>query len=324
MSFFKKYRSKVALATALSITALVSLPAAAQISEVRGGHTTKDNEFKAIAAVGIIDSTSGNFLFLQLCTGTLVSPTRVLTGVKCLRRDTVGRLWSTRVPLFVLFPKDFRMPHTVLWNGDNQFRSLKEIADAGFIVREVKRENMLPHPSFKISRGDNGENFTQENYSDIMVLKLSKPVNSIKPIHVANKKTVDSLKSGDELKAVGYGSGHNRGIYNYLKQATVNYYPKSQCRNLAKKTGEAHLIKNDGICARDDNPDLRPNGFCALDEGAPLLRYNKSKSRHEIVGLFSVNVGDDICKNVGAAFSVKPTSYAAWVDSTLNMGYSIK
>lgn len=157
-----------------------------------------------------------------------------------------------------------------------------------------------------------------------MVLKLSKPVNSIKPIRIANKATVEGIKNGDKLKAVGYGSKHGMIITRILNQTDVNFYSLSQCRAYAKKLGLESQIKGDGICTRDDAPDNQPNGFCAWDYGAPLLKYNQNQSRYEIVGLYSASVGNKLCKARGVDFSVRPTAYAACVDSVLNTGYSIK
>lgn len=146
----KKHYPKVTLAASLMLTFLATTPASAQISEVRGGGPTQNKDFKGIASIGYMQKLGdGNYTFAAQCTGTLVSPTRVLTGVKCLNSDTIGVLFSSIYPIYVLFPKDLNAPFYAF--RDNEFSSIKEVEKAGFIVREIKRNNVAAHPSFDIA-----------------------------------------------------------------------------------------------------------------------------------------------------------------------------
>ena len=297
-----------------------ALGAKAQVSEIRNGTVTKSKHFNGVVQIGYMTKEtvdSEEFSYFPWCTGSLVSSTRVMTASHCL--DFPHRT-NNHDAVYVLISKDNSSPFKATYG--RKFKSLKEIENLGLIVREVQFKDRIFHPKHKQS----ASNFSDE-WVDIAFLKLGKAVKTIKPLPIASKAAVSAIKTGDKLKALGYGAydfsdAGNPILPQDLRQVDLNFYPLGQCRKFSQGKADYRVI-----CTREETPDdAKRKGVCGGDSGGPLMVYNSKKKRYEIAGVTSLAwvAPNGSCFTSKVSAAVKPTAFTSWVDSVAKTGYSIK
>lgn len=320
MKLSKIFRVKSILALPVL---LGSLQVAAQISEIRNGNPATSKQFQGVAVLANLTIEPGSAIYMRhACTVSLVSPTRVMTATHCIASEFgSNRQNDTR---YVLFTKDNKHPYHIINNGD--FNSIEEIEKAGIIVRKIEAKHHIFPPQFK--PGTNTR--LTRKWNDIMFLKISPKVDSIKPLRIANSATVRKIKSGDKLTPVGFGYktwdffSLLGTLPEVLQQADLYVRTNRQCQPMSS----SRFIPNHSICTvpMQSQPEKRALA-CPGDSGAPVTIYNTQMKRHEIVGVHSwgsATSEPDTCGEREINVSTKPTAFAAWVDSVSKTGYSIK
>ena len=317
MKFSKAFRVSVIVT---SVALLSTLQAAAQTSRIGNGNPATSKQLYGVAVLGRLNIEPGSPIsFDHSCTVSLISPTRVMTATHCITKKFGDPQQGDL--RYVLFSSNNRNPYQIIKN--NNFRSIKEIEDAGITVRKIEPKNHIFPASFK--RGS--DMVFRETWNDLMFLSITPAVNSIKPLAIANRATVQNIKPGDKLKLAGFGYTSSNDDSTapktrpaVLQQAYLNAISSSQCKILQAN------FPNFAICTTPiKSTDGTQAAGCSGDSGAPLMVFNEETKRHEIVGVHSysaTNTGK--CTSARVQAAMKPTAFAAWVDSVSKTGYSIK
>ncbi|CAB9527072.1 Vitamin K-dependent protein C (Fragment) [Seminavis robusta] len=121
----------------------------------------------------------------------------------------------------------------------------------------------LIHPEF-----NDETNLVNNNANDFMLLKLAKPVPSVRPIQLQSDNDLP-LRDQEDLTIVGYGlTAEDGDISNILQEATVQYH--HDCSFARYRPGK--VGRDSMFCAHGKFNDTLAVDSCQGDSGGPILR----------------------------------------------------
>ena len=140
---------------------------------------------------------------------------------------------------------------------------------------------------------------------DFLILKLSSPVTTIKPVEINRNKAIPV--DGDDLSVVGFGLNADGSEPRYLQEATVQAVNYAICNRQYINEGGA---LNDAImlCAAGDGTDS-----CDGDSGGPIVKIVNGV--HTLVGV--VSFGEDCASNSFSGVYSRVSAESIWIDQQI-------
>jgi trypsin len=217
------------------------------------------------AYVGIVAS-NGSF---KQCGGTLIHEDIILTAAHCYDAS---------------FDKSQSFAEVGLYNT-NAFDYFP--TDNAFYF-----DTIVKHPNYNPSGEQN----------DVMIIKLSKAVTSVKPVKFNWDKSVPA--TGVEETLMGFGAeqqGASSGS-TLLREVKVKAVSYQEC---AKKYGGSTINEDRNICAFADGKDS-----CQGDSGGPAIIAGTSSANDLQVGIVSFG---NTCGGPNPGVYVRVSNYADWI-----------
>ena len=265
-----------------ALTALGMLSAPAQAST--GGTPDSGNVYSNVGFL-LFYSEGGRFS----CSGTLVSPTVVLTAAHC----------TDGVDGSVLVDFDPEIDDA----APLKYGSASD-PDAGFTPTEIAAEGARSGTAY--THPDYSEFTDLDNWNDVGVVVLDAPVTDITPAVIADQGTLDAIKKSNlskvGLTAVGYGAQFVKPESGPQKKQALSYpllrrYVAVVGQKLTPQILQAHgsVNKNKGT-----------GGTCFGDSGGPLFLNG------EVVAVTSYGNNDN-CGNIAGYQRVDIEGVQDWL-----------
>ena len=243
-----------AVATAMLVTlaGLAALPASA----ITGGEP--DGEGHPNVALIIFYDATGRYR----CSATLASPTVLITAAHC----TSGTLGKTAVTFKSFLSEAGPFPAPVAADPTKGYTAA-ELAAAGYLSGKA-----YTHPEYS--------DFTDiDNWNDVGIIKLDKPVAGITPAKLTPLNYLDSFKPPKmrktEFTVVGYGTEVRKlngttgqpvpMSYPLLRRVTTEVGQKLYDQVLQMNGNEKDPFGGGGTCFGDSGGPVFKNGYIVAD-----------------------------------------------------------
>ena len=140
---------------------------------------------------------------------------------------------------------------------------------------------------------------------DFLILKLSSPVTTLKPVDINRNKGIPV--DGDDLSVAGFGFITNGSDPRYLQEATVQAVNYAICNRQYINEGGA-LNEAIMLCAAGDGKDA-----CDGDSGGPLVKI--VNGIHSLVGV--VSFGEDCASKLYSGVYSRVSGESVWIDQQI-------
>ncbi|XP_034238301.1 trypsin iota-like [Thrips palmi] len=207
-------------------------------SKIIGGKTSHVDDARFMVQVITIESRDPktNLSTINICGGTMVSTTHVLTAGHCIVSKDVGKL------------RIFVGTSDYLAQGKNG--------------RVVKAKAFRVHPKFTVIRNKDDE----YGYFDVAVIRLQEAVlPSAKTSAIAITPAGAEPKDGASIEVAGWGIYRRQDISRKLRRATFKVISRAQCK---KYFGNAFNAQEFCITSGPKS------AFCSGDSGGPAFIGN--------------------------------------------------
>lgn len=274
------------LSTVAALSATLVAPAA-QAST--GGTEDTANRYANVALVLAYADDGGRYR----CSATLVTPTVLLTAAHC----TDGNVGKTLVDFRPVIAREAPTPPATLFPAAAD-------ATAGYTQAEVEAAGFrsgssATHPDYS--------DFTDEdNWNDVGVVVLDRPVTDIAPASLAPVGTLDRIKKSNLSKTlfrgVGYGTEVRKSDSGPQKPTAMTYPLVRRYVDMPGQKLTPQILQTNG------NPhDTRgTGGTCFGDSGGPVLLDGA------IVGVTSYGL-NDVCRYLGGYQRVDISVARSWL-----------
>lgn len=278
------------LALALSAVAAVSASVVAPAAQAStGGTEDTANTYSNVALILAYGDDSGRYR----CSATLVSPTVLLTAAHC----TDGNVGKTLVDFRPVIARQAPTPPATLFpNAASPAAGYTqaEVEAAGF--RSGSSETHLEYSDFTDT----------DNWNDVGVVVLDRPVEGIKPASLAPVGTLGTIKKSNLSKtlftAVGYGTEIRKSETGPQKPTAMTYPLVRRYVEMPGQKLTPQILQTNG----NPNDTRGTGGTCFGDSGGPVLLDGK------IVGVTSYGL-NDVCRYLGGYQRVDITVARTWL-----------
>ncbi|KQT89288.1 pterin-4-alpha-carbinolamine dehydratase [Marmoricola sp. Leaf446] len=271
------------LLAAFAAALVAPLALAAPASASTGG--TPDGERHPNVGLLVSYTDTGRYR----CSGTLVSPTVVLTAAHCT--DGV----DGKVAI------DF---DSVIAEAPPSPLPVAADVDAGYTQTELEKAGYLSgtpstHPDYS--------DFTDpRNWNDVGVVVLDRPVSGIAPASIAGLGTLDRIKTSDLSKtlftAVGYGTEVRKPDNGPQKPQPMSYPLIRRYVDMPGQKLTPQILQTNG----NPNDNKGTGGTCFGDSGGPVFYQGR------IVAVTSYGYTDN-CRYLGGYQRVDITAAQDWL-----------
>ena len=146
------------------------------------------------------------------------------------------------------------------------------------------------------------------SHDDVLLLKISPAVTSIKPIQINLDATLPA--SGESFEVIGFGLTANNGpASNALRQAEVTEVPYKSCSNYFG----GGIVATQHICVENANPY---RGTCYGDSGGPLLGLGSGSTAGTTMTYGVLSFGGNSCTK-GPSVYTRLSGYTSFLQTNL-------
>lgn len=205
-------------ALALTVGGCGARPVDLARQPIIGGSTVPDDELPTLVRIAMdLDDT-----MWSVCTGTLISPTAILTAAHCTDAAYIASKFGKPAPKEPIFHYTFM--HAVAHKKDTQLAKSVEFHQPWHVD--------YPYPGHS---------------NDIGIVHLSQPVTGRRYQKLATSADIAKLHSGDPLLAAGYGLsvGSDNGSIGTLRKGIDNFGQAGSYEVTTSGNGPQHICEGD-------------------------------------------------------------------------------
>ena len=241
-----RFRALTLIVSTLIALGMLTAPSA-QAST--GGTPDTANQYSNVGLILFYDQ-DGRFR----CTATLISPTVLLTAAHC----TDGTLGKTLVTFDPVIAEQAPAPFPVAKDPSKGYTST-EITRAGYLAGTA-----YTHPEYS--------DFTDmDNWNDVGVIVLDKPVKGIAPSPIAELGTLDAIPTSELsttlFRAVGYGTEVRQADEGPQKPTPMSYPLIRRYVDMPGQKLTPQILQTNG----NPNDPRGTGGTCFGDSGGPVF-----------------------------------------------------
>ncbi len=281
-----RFRALTLIVSTLIALGMLTAPSA-QAST--GGTPDTANQYSNVGLILFYDQ-DGRFR----CTATLISPTVLLTAAHC----TDGTLGKTLVTFDPVIAEQAPAPFPVAKDPSKGYTST-EITRAGYLAGTA-----YTHPEYS--------DFTDmDNWNDVGVIVLDKPVKGIAPSPIAELGTLDAIPTSELsttlFRAVGYGTEVRQADEGPQKPTPMSYPLIRRYVDMPGQKLTPQILQTNG----NPNDPRGTGGTCFGDSGGPVFLDG------EIVAVTSYGYTSN-CRYLGGYQRVDIAVAQDWINTFLD------
>jgi secreted trypsin-like serine protease len=278
-----------ALTLVISLLIALGMATAPAAQASTGGTPDTTNQYSSVGLILFYDQ-DGRFR----CTATLISPTVLLTAAHC----TDGTLGKTLVTFDPVIAEQAPAPFPEAKDPSKGYTST-EITRAGYLAGTA-----YTHPAYS--------DFTyMDNWNDVGIIVLDKPVKGITPSPIAELGTLDAIPtsalSTTLFRAVGYGTEVRKADEGPQKPTPMSYPLLRRYVDMPGQKLTPQILQTNG----NPNDNKGTGGTCFGDSGGPVFLDG------EIVAVTSYGYTDN-CRYLGGYQRVDIAVARDWINTFLD------